>query len=366
MKIDIRLKRVLQTAGLDSRGVTQRIAEDLGLHRHTIGKLYRNQLRNPSLDVLGKLCDWLKSHGVNEELPQALFGVRPTELWKALTEVKRLTFYVGEYEEEVNVGPSRRWVAPRDFEAWAHIVHTMTCQADLRPNLPELKPAYVLSRWTETKTSRAKELWEEDKESAGHFFKDLFEESSASILIGSQRANFLLEYVLAELFRAESFHPARDEKEQRAPVYLLYPERGRVIESCFGGSGEVPGWPGRTDSGTYWRNEQGQWEFFPWRQHQQDAGVIITVYYPGTAVVHVAVFGFSGRGTALVAKKLCEEATLFWPPYATAGGRHVGLYICKFTARQPPPPSRDALAELDKNECEVVRMSEKTIKQHLE
>ncbi len=75
MQIQIRLQELLEHYDLDDHGVIQRIADYLKLHRHTIRKLYNNQHSNPSLEVLGKVCDWLVHNDVPvETLPQALFG----------------------------------------------------------------------------------------------------------------------------------------------------------------------------------------------------------------------------------------------------------------------------------------------------
>ena len=100
MEIEIRLKQVLKEHKLDKHGVTKKIASDCGVHRHTIGKLYRNQLSHPSLEVLGKVCKWLMAHDVpGDELPQALFGARPSELWQAITAPGSVTIYLGEYQQ---------------------------------------------------------------------------------------------------------------------------------------------------------------------------------------------------------------------------------------------------------------------------
>lgn len=367
MEIDIRLKKILQNAGLDTRGVTQRIADDLGVHRHTIGKLYRNQLSNPSLRVIGQLCDWLRIHGVTEKLPQALFGVRPTALWEAVAELGKVTFYVGEYEEWVEVGPARRWVAPRDIEAWAQIVATLTGHADVGQALPQLRPAYVRFRCEVTGSGLrpGKEVVEEDRQHAARIFKAVSEEPTCSIIIGSQRVNYLLEHVVANLFGAQPFSPVARDAEQRVPFYLHYHDSGRPVESCFGGQRRVPGWKGRAEAGTYWRNERGEWQSFPWKHHEQDAGLVIVIYYPGTKALHLAVFGYSGRGTALVAKKLCRDPTQFWEPQAKGSGRQVGVYLCRFTTKKPPAPTRDELAELAANLCDVVPLNRQMLETYL-
>ena len=85
MAIEIRLKQVLEEHGLHVYGVESEIANACGVHRHTIGNLLRNRMKNPSLDYLNRVCRWLIGKGVpQEELPGALFAFRPPTLWKAI------------------------------------------------------------------------------------------------------------------------------------------------------------------------------------------------------------------------------------------------------------------------------------------
>jgi hypothetical protein len=223
----------------------------------------------------------------------------------------------------------------------------------------------VQVHWGAAGAAQGKQVLEEDKATACHLFKGMFDEPAASILIGSQRVNYLLECVVADLFGVEPFRPAPQRGEPKIPFYLLYHPDRRMIEGCFGGTKRVPGWRGRLEPGTYWRNERDEWECLPWRKREQDAGIAVVVYYPGTKVLHTALFGYSGRGTALLAKKLCADSYQFWPPGARGSGKEVGVYVCKFITKKPPPPSRDALAELSNNDCEIVPLSQKTLEKYL-
>src|SRR5262245_27388901 len=100
MQVEIRLKQILNEYVPERRVSAQQIADDLRVHRHTIGKLYRNQMTNPSLKVLGQLCNWLQENGVpGDILPQALFGTRPAKLWQAVAEPGIVRFYLGMYQQ---------------------------------------------------------------------------------------------------------------------------------------------------------------------------------------------------------------------------------------------------------------------------
>ncbi|MCP3933309.1 MAG: helix-turn-helix transcriptional regulator, partial [Bacteroidetes bacterium] len=65
MKLEWRLKQLLEEHHLYRYGVETKIAKDCGLHRHTIGKFLRNNIQAPKLEVLEKICEWLIEKGVS-------------------------------------------------------------------------------------------------------------------------------------------------------------------------------------------------------------------------------------------------------------------------------------------------------------
>ncbi len=328
MRIDIRLQKVLQEAGLDSRGITQRIADDLGLHRHTIGKLYRNQISNPSLRVLEQVCEWLKAHGVDAPLPAALFGVRPSALWQALAGLNRVTFYLGEYVEFAPGEPGRRWVATCDVEAWARIVSTLTGEGEI--GRTQLALQYVRFRYGAAGRADGQQVLLEDERNAVEAFNRLRRQPHCAILIGSQRVNYLLEPFVADLFGAEPFKAIEPREDPVVPFYLLTAQRTPAAPSCFGGPIAPAGWQREERNALLWRDDQGRWHGIPWVRDKQEGALILTVYYPGTQAVHVALFGYSGQGTRLAAEKLSTDPHLFWPPPAEIAGRQVGVYVLCF------------------------------------
>ena len=57
---------------MNRRGIIGQIAKELNLNRHTVAKIYNNQVPSISLDVLSKICTWLQKQGVStSELPAA-------------------------------------------------------------------------------------------------------------------------------------------------------------------------------------------------------------------------------------------------------------------------------------------------------
>jgi hypothetical protein len=366
VKIDIRLKQILQRAGLDRRGVTQRIAADLKVHRHTIGKLYRNQLTHPSLKVLEALCDWLREKGVEEELPQALFGVRPAGFWQASAAFGKVTIYIGEYQQAVRPGPARRWIALRDAEAWGDLIEQFTSYRYQERAGPMLTTVHVPFRFFPVRSRRSQPEFEKDVAGAEKIHAAMRGQEGAAILIGSQRVNYLLELLVAELFGAKPFRTVAPHQRPKVPFFLVYHGSDRAVTSCFGARDRVPGVNGRAVPGTYYVSADNRWVSFPWKRYHQDAGILITSYSPGTKRLQVALFGYSGWATGLLGKSLCVDSDRFWPPQAeTKRGRLVGVYVCKFKSLRPDESAGFASTLPADNSCEVVAIDPKVLKRYL-
>ena len=330
MQIEVRLKKLLHEHNLDRRGVEQLIARDLGVHRHTIGKLYRNQLANPSLKVLGMLCDWLENHGVPSNiLPQALLGSRPSGLWEAVGGVGAVTIYLGEYQQGESPAPLMLWIARRDATVESEIVHALSTPSFVGDRRPTVLTEYVPFRFAVHGAQVKRREFLEDLERATRAFRNMRARGghSAAILIGSQRVNFLVELLVADLFGCAAF-PAHN-RDIQVPFYLAYRSNDQGPTSCFG-SHRNP--LGRREAmpGTFFLDAHEQWVYCPWRAKQEDAGVIITVYDPGTKGLEMVVFGFSGRGTEALGRQLLRDADPFWPPSVEHKGKRLGVYVCRF------------------------------------
>ena len=98
MTIEIRVLQLLHDYKIFKHGTEREMAKKCGLHRHTIGKLLRNEAKNPSLSVLDKICGYLIDNGVPSEiLPGALLGFKPATIWKSISRLKRVAIYIGMY-----------------------------------------------------------------------------------------------------------------------------------------------------------------------------------------------------------------------------------------------------------------------------
>jgi transcriptional regulator with XRE-family HTH domain len=339
MQIEIRLKKLLADYGLDRHGITQRIADEINLHRHTVRRLYNNRHRNPSLKVLGRLCEWLQEHKVPAKiLPGALFGACAGGLWQAAGAAGIVTIYLGEYQQ-THAQAYIPWISRRDASVETEIVRRLSMPGVCGDVQPVLETQYLPFRVdVSSERIRRKEL-EEDHAAAVRMYKRMRSElnHSSAILVGSQRINWLVETLVADLFGCPPFVP--ESKEVRVPFYLAYQSRLRPVESCFGGLTIPPGAKGKFVKGTHYLNSDGQWTCCPWIDGKQDSGIVITAYEPGTKGMLLAVFGLSGRASEALGRYLTQNVTPFWPPYAEKHGRKIGVYVCKII--YPPKSSTE-------------------------
>ncbi|MBI4718249.1 MAG: helix-turn-helix transcriptional regulator [Planctomycetes bacterium] len=359
------MKKILRENGLAGRTVVQRMAADLKLHRHTIGKLYRNQASNPSLDVLGRICDWLERNGVpGGILPQALFGVRPSSLWEAVAAPGAVTLYVGEYRQMPPGPRPLRWIAQHDALAIAKIVQSLSGTATVAERRVSVGIEHVPFRFDPEKSAVGADHLQEDRKRAGEIFRKLQASARATsaIILGSQRANHLVELLVADIFGCEAFTLPRRGR-RAAPLYLAFRKEDRVVPSCFGGRTAPPGCTAVRGPGIYYRTRDG-WSVCPWTRGVQDAGVILVSRDPGTAALRMAVFGFSGPGTEAVAEELLRVPDRFWPLPVARNGKEVGVHICRFGLCRDTSESRDE--EVRVKDIEVIPLDKEILAECLE
>ena len=331
MQIEIRLKKLLADRNLDGHGITQQIADDLNLHRHTVRKLYNNRHVNPSLKVLGRVCDWLVKHKVPADiLPGALFGAEASGLWEAAAAPGMVTIYLGEYRQFIAQSHTP-WISRRDASVEAGIVRWLSTPGACGVSHIVLETKYLPFRVDVSAERIRKKALKQDHSAAISMYKKMRVDlnRSSAILVGSQRINRLVETLVADLFGCSPF--VAESQEIRVPFYLAYQSRMRPVESCFGGLKNPPGKRGRFVKGTHYLNSAGQWACFPWLAKKQDSGIVITSYEPSTKGLLLAVFGLSGSASEALGRYLMHNVMPFWPPYAEKGGRKIGVYVCKIT-----------------------------------
>jgi hypothetical protein len=378
MKLEWRLKQVLEQYNLYKYGVESHIAKDCGFHRHTVGKFLRNQVQSSKLEVLEKICGWLIERGVPADtLPGALFGVRPSGLWQAMGQSKKILIFLGEYHLKGRTITTPQASPPvsisrHDSVVSSKIIHFLSTEAELRDTRPSVKMLYVPFYYTPVVFDVSGDGLTEDKDRASRIFENMRKDKGtgrSTILIGSQRVNYLVEYMVADLFNCEPFVPA--DKEPKVPFYLCYRKFDRLVPSCFGGQENPPGGTGENGNGTYYLDENFKWQFLEWQRKITDAGIVIIIREADT--VEMAAFGFSGRSTNAICNALLQKYEYFWPENGTgesctviARGKEIGIYICHVEFSEQNTKSEDwAYENFENDVVKVIPLNRKVLKKFL-
>ena len=341
-----------------------------------------------------------------EELPGALFAFRPPTLWKAIAGLNNVVIYLGMY---VHSGtkrpavPAPMSIARYDAEAATNIISHLNSRADMGDSVPGVRTRYIRFEYTEQKSALNQVSLEEDKNRAQRTFTEMRSRrrQENAILLGSQRVNYVVECMVADLFGCDPFEPVK--KEPKVPFYIRYRPYDQPVPSCFGGP-ENPGWlKGDTPCGTHYVDQAGKWQLIEWKPQEQDAGIVIIVRDDKS--VNMAAFGFSGRATKAIGTKLIKDSDVFWSDngldeeplegtesgsageekpskgrktkkgkkkkedsnrVVTKKGEEVGVYVCRVTLGQTSDES-DEWEERDQteDEVEIIPLGESVLEPYL-
>lgn len=357
MRVEFRLKPLLIEYGLDRHGVITEIAHDLGVHRHTIGRIYHNEAPTVSTEMLGELCDWLVAHGVDPGgLPQELIG--PAGIPSLMQHCRRVRLYLGEYHARSPESGEYAYIAREDSMVAAAIQNRVSGD----PSGPGIRTFYVPFHARDPRdpdesgrrNPQAREYVQRSEET----FRDMRREREecANVIVGSQRSNPLTERFVADCFGCEPFRPPQPCKDagRRVPFYLVY-RPGQPRPSCFGGD-RPPGWRGTAEAGIWYLDSDDRWVLLPWRRGEASAGVVVVLREPASQSLELALFGYSGQATYNLGHHLLERPEAYWPPQLDLGARQLGVFVCAFDeVDEPEGPGSPNL---------VIPLAEQTLKKY--
>lgn len=366
MEVRIRLKKLLADHKIGGHGTIQKMAADLDVNRHTIAKLYNDKTPAVSLEMLGRLCTWLQSHGVRaEDLPGALFSTGRTPLWEAIArQHEQVTLYLGEYRPANPPFAASRWISTRDSAVAWTVIQQLSTGTETRPLWSGLSLAYVPFRYAPGDRNVDRRLLNEDIAGANEIFSRLkaLPKPGTTIIVGSQRVNYLLELFVADLFGCPSF--ATPANRPAVPFFSVYRETDQNTPSCFGGLGNRFRQTDRSVPGLHYIDEEDEWVTCPWIEGRRDAGIVISVNDHRSGSITLAVFGFSGLATRAVGEYLVMKEHEFWPPGTELRDKEIGVYICKLTYASSR--GGDGLQDDTKaSSCDVTALSDRALKRFL-
>jgi hypothetical protein len=332
MHLEFRLHQLLADNGQDTYGRFQRIERATGISRKIVQAIYENRRRTVSLDVIERLCAYLVSVGVREPLPAALLGARPSGLIEALAAAARVRVCVGGARERSRREVRPMWLAHPDAEVASVLVELLSSARrpdDRSHGSPRIEHVYVPSRLTPF--GEGDDDGQEQRgaaTAARRIFGRLRDDAAggATIMIGSQIANSLVELFVADLFACKPF----TSEGAHVPFFLLHkrPAGASPTPSCFGGERAPGEWTGRDDQGVYYRGAAGEWNLCS-TSADRDAGVVIVRRDPGAETTEVAVLGHSGRATRCLGEVLRRRPDVFWGDMdPRPGGVVASAYAC--------------------------------------
>jgi hypothetical protein len=187
------------------------------------------------------------------------------------------------------------------------------------------------------------------------------DKNTSSILIGSQRVNYLLEYFVANLFKCTPF---TSYEQLRVPWFTVYRESDHQVPSCFGGKTRPGGGSQATMPGLHYINEKGKWTALPWRMHQQDGGVVVVVRDHDKDSVNMAIFGFGGVTTETIARFTVLQEEQFVEPQWETSSKEIGVFICtlKYRSSRLPGETEETVTP---SSYEIIPMKERILKKFL-
>jgi hypothetical protein len=376
-------------------GTIKAICEYTGLDRHQVASLLRNEVKYIPLKALSRLCDYLIEHGhiPADQLPGALFAIEPENFWELLARRRRLEMCIGVRRPDQTGWPEGAWVAASDSVLLGELlngVSTLGGTAKHRrapsvqgdgvlagaiplgsaplgsaPHGPTPHPEHLTQSLVWSPGQGPDQEVKSRAEQVYHEF-DEWRSDKALVCLGSMKSNPVLELVIARAFQCEPFQ-SQDHLSapglRRCPFFLRFRDFDPHPESCCGGMQLAASHPA-AQPGLYFENADGSWSCCPWEEGTRDAALVFYLHRESQGWLEMALGGFSGRATRLLAKTLQTRAEDFWPPIYTGHGIQVGAFIVQYTF-DPQDRSQDILRTDLVAGTHVIRLDGQTIERRL-
>jgi hypothetical protein len=341
-------------------GTIKNIVEYTGLDRHQVAALLKNEAKYIPIDALSRLCDYLIEHGYAkaDELPGALFAIKPENFWELLARRRRLEICVGVRRSADDVSEAA-WVVASDAVLAGEVLNGVSTlggtakaiksqpgiRVESAPHLENLKQSLVWSPGTlpeDQVQERVKEVYQEFVEIDG---------DKSLVCLGSVKSNLTVEMVMGAAFGCDPFvsqddvHAARD---RSCPIFLRYRDNDPHPPAASAGM-RLSKTEKAEKPGLYYEQADGSWAFAGGAAPGQDAALVFYIYRESLGRLEMILSGFSGRATRLLARTLAHQAEVFWPPIYQENYLQIGAYIVQYASPEPDEPENilrtDLLAE---------------------
>lgn len=330
-------------------GTIKAIVEYTGLDRHQVASLLKNEAKYIPLDALSRLCDYLVEYGhaSADQLPGALFAVKPERFWEMVARRRKLEICIGVRRPDGDTAPESAWVVASDAVLMGEVLNGVTTlggtdkliqteHSQQLPSHPELlkqtlvwSPGHVAEA---DAIERSTKVYQAFTSTAG---------DKALICLGSVKSNPVVEVSIAETFRATPFKSEDDvEKasDRHCPFFLRYRDHDPHIPSASAGM-RLSKTEEAKEPGIYYEQADGTWAY----AGGQDTALVFYVYRESLGQLEMVLSGFSGRATRLLARTLSNRSEEFWPPVYQENYLQVGAFIVQYQPASGDGQSDDIL-----------------------
>jgi hypothetical protein len=340
-------------------GTIKSIVEHTGLDRHQVAALLKNEVKYIPLMALSRLCDYLIENGYcsADSLPGALFSVEPENFWELLARRRRLELCLGVRRPDNRDSLDGAWVVASDSVLLGELLNGVSTlggtakhqgvggeKKDLRipatmPHPEHLRQTIVCSPGQDTfdeVTTQAREVYEEFSDATG---------DRALVCLGSTKSNPVVEVILSQAFGCEAYQTQDnidDPKQRSCPFFLRYRDDDPHPPSCAAGL-KLSKDSTALKPGIYYETDDGSWDVCDWDPSTRDAAFVFYIHRESQGRLEMALAGFSGRSTRLLAKFLATRAEELWPPVYSGHGIEIGAYVVQFSFSQQDQKSRDVI-----------------------
>lgn len=324
-------------------GTIKNIVEYTGLDRHQVAALLKNEAKYIPIDALSRLCDYLIEHGYAkaDELPGALFAIKPENFWELLARRRRLEVCVGVRRPSDDFADAA-WVVASDAVLAGEVLNGVSTlggtakaiknkpgtRVESAPHLENLRQTLVWSpgMLSDSETQQqAREVYDEFAEIDG---------DKSLVCLGSVKSNLMVEMVMGSAFGCDPFVSQDDvnaARDRSCPIFLRYRDNDPHPPACSAGMRLS-----RTEKadrpGLYYEQADGSWAFAGGAQPGQDAALVFYIYRESLGRLEMILSGFSGRATRLLARTLAHQAEVFWPPIYQENYLQIGAYIVQYAS----------------------------------
>lgn len=370
-------------------GTIKQICEFTGLDRHQVAALLKNEVKYIPLEAISKLCDYLidRRYAKPGELPGRLFALEPEHFWELLARRRRMQLCLGVRREKPEDSLDDAWVVASDSVLLGELLNGVTTlrgaaskrMEEFRTDEPVAEaPVSMESHSVAPHPENLRQLlvWSPGQISSDQChamalgvydqFNNL-RDDKALVVIGSMKSNPMADLVLADAFGCEPFQTqdnVQTADKRACPLFLRFRDHDPQNPSCWGGM-KLSAEQAAKKPGIYYETDDGTWDAVTWEENKQDAAFVFYVHRESQGCLQLALGGYSGRATRMLARYLARHGEEFWPPNYEGHGLQVGAFVVKFTLTGSASRDRTSLTTDQPFETEIIRLDRSVIERRM-